>query len=87
MGRKWTTKEQESWLKDQLPDYVEAKARGIASSQLIAIHSQWFAAFPERAVLFPSLSAEERLSSEQEDQLGKAVTARKQVCHTYYTNQ
>lgn len=59
---------------------MDAKARGIGSAHLTAIHSEWFAAFSERAVLFPSLPAEEKLTSEQEHELGKAVTARKQVC-------
>lgn len=84
MGKSWTTRAQEVWLKERLPEYIKAKSEGKKGDILIQIHNEWFKAFPERSVLFPAKLDDEALSPSEEKLLGDAINQRDAVISSLY---
>jgi hypothetical protein len=50
-GRKWTTLEQGTWLRDQIPSYLAAKSGGQRGLQVFweKLFKGWFSQWPEAA--------------------------------------
>jgi hypothetical protein len=77
MPKKWTTPEQEKFLEGYIPEYFKGRDNDdLPSVFWPLINSEWFRAFPEKSALFPGV---DKLTVEQEDELGVALEKRKQV--------
>ncbi|KIK77961.1 hypothetical protein PAXRUDRAFT_165274 [Paxillus rubicundulus Ve08.2h10] len=81
---RWTTKEQLEFLNGQLPSYLENCEAKSYDWFWPGLNTAWFVKWPERSVLFPNFPVEIPLTPEQNEELGKAVVARKNQLRTWF---
>ena len=78
----WTTPDQLQFLQNHMDACCDVKAEGNMTHFHHKLYRNWFQAFPERAVLFPSLDSD--LTLEQTVALGEAIRLRKNVSNVHH---
>lgn len=78
-NKKWTTKDQASFLETFLPAYRECIPAKNYSPVLKKVWLEFFQRWPERNVVFPDIPADQTLSVQQNKILADAVSARQLV--------
>lgn len=85
-GGTWTTPDQASWLRKQVPRYLNAKANKSVSDFFNTVSFEFFSKWSEKDHLFPPQNGSERvLTAVQQLELTNAIEKRKTVSfkHSY----
>lgn len=81
MPATWSTKEQKAWLRDRIPQYLEAQRMSRVLRVIKTIHKEWMATWPERNIVCPPKVGEPDLplTPEQEEKVAAITKVRAAV--------
>lgn len=79
MGKAWGTPEQQLWLEEKLPEYIQLQGTSRLARFVTITQEGWFKNFSEREFCFPEKPVDLFLTEEENSILTAAIKKRKTV--------